>query len=318
MFIESLRHHAALAAFALAAALTTAATLHAQSPTVSVTWDFLRFRGPFDRVFSPSCTIPSTDPLCQTSEARVNGRTVDPTGFQAEQPSSSPSQNFSVLGLVNGLTGRTVTFGTTRFGTSANNILEFTPAQDLVGLVGEPVRLGTLSFTNGNWWGSSSEGPSFNVPSFFDFRLTTTSTDQRFNQTFEGHIRLIVTFNNAPNPATLAGQEAQADYVYIEGSNTAGTGATGQLQTTNAFRVFDSNAFGYSNIGSAELWAEFNSLDLLGFRNPTGGGFVTQSIDVLGPDGANPTPVPEPNTALLVATAATLGALWGRVRRRSS
>lgn len=296
---------------AVAASLVGLAPLRAQpgtpaTGTVSVTWDFLSFRGPYRTmgdVNNPSTLFALSSEVNGASPSFTGGAvpdaSVSPRGLALGQAALSPT---NAVEFVWSLAGSTAGF--------ASNELRFTPETGFTATSGTPFRLGTLSFTNGSWFGASPNDPLRNVPSFFDFRITTASNNQpAFNQTFEGFITLVV--HSAASTGVTAGSpgfaEAEADWIYIQGANTAGSGATGQLQTTNAFRVFDGST---SSVGTVELWAQFGSLSLLDFRNPTGDGFVTSSIAPLGS-----TVVPEPGSGMLLV--AGFGGLLLAFRRRS-
>jgi hypothetical protein len=71
------------------------------------------------------------------------------------------------------------------------------------------------------------------------------------------------------------------------------------------------------NVGTADLVAQFNSLEIKGFENASGGGFLNPSItaELTPPSGTSV--VPEPSTYALFATG-LVGLFAVRRRRRSA
>ncbi len=105
---------------------------------------------------------------------------------------------------------------TTAAGSAGENLISFTPRPFNNVLPGQDFVLGTLSFQNGFWFGS---GPTaaFNAPADLAFNLGTTSVDgAQFNQSISGNIRLVVHAPDGLDYSTLAGQQAEADWVYID------------------------------------------------------------------------------------------------------
>jgi hypothetical protein len=292
----------------------SAAPIAVSAQTVTVNWNFLRFRGPSDLIenvdnptstFGAGVLINGIRPTLNGSAARAA------TGVKL-----GPNEGYA-LGEVTGLSGTSVAFGYDNRPISDNQI-SFTPFS-LSPETGVPFRLGTLSFTNGAFYGANRVDPFSNVPSYFDFRLETQSANAAFNQTFEGSVVLVVHSPAAADYATLAGQQAEADWVYLTGENTGGTNPVPGLQTTNALRVYDGFAAPKDALttGTVELWAQFGSLTLLELRNPTGGNFVTASVGALDPQTGNPiTTVPEPTSVLLLVTGLA-GAALLRVCRKN-
>jgi hypothetical protein len=196
-------------------------------------------------------------------------------------------------------------------GDAAENIISFAPRPFTNVALGQDFVLGTLTFQNGAWTGGG-DTPAFNIPSNLDFRITTTSPDgPAFNQTITGTVKLVV---NQVDPNLFpytdpANQNAEADWVYIDSPAVVGS--------MGSFRVYDrGNAAppGFTNIGSVDVIARFNSLDLVGLANPRGG-FVSGSVVPLPTVPA--VAAPEPGTWALLATGlATLGG-WSRRRARA-
>ncbi|MBC8087918.1 MAG: PEP-CTERM sorting domain-containing protein [Phycisphaerae bacterium] len=261
----------------------------------SATFRFTQFRGPFQ----------STDGT-QIFESGV----INTTNFSGLIPTATGTNS---AGFTSGfyydigshaLNGSFVGLQTS-FGGPAT-IFDFTGASySNIGL-GTPFLLGSLTFTNGVWLGSGATAAN-NVPTELDFEITTTSSlGSAFTKTITGTLTHVV--NGNADCTIPSSQLISADWVYLTSSAfVAGP-------TSSAFRVLDKTCSpaGSSGIGTVELWGAFNSLDLLDFRNPSGG-ILTPGIGVYVPP--SPTVVPEPSTVLLVGAGIMAMAL-GRVRRR--
>jgi PEP-CTERM motif len=189
-------------------------------------------------------------------------------------------------------------------GSTLENLISFTPRPFTNVPVGQDFVLGTLTFQNGGWLGAGFSAAD-NVPTHLDFEVSTSSADGgAFNQTMYGRVTMVVHAPQGNDQTTLAGQEAEADFIYI-------TDYADPSQTFGALRVFDEccRPAGAGSVGSVDVVARFNSLDMVRIANVQGG-FITESIDPL-PGVA---PVPEPETYLmLLAGAAVVG--WAARRR---
>ncbi len=166
------------------------------------------------------------------------------------------------------------------------NVIRFEPNPSFSVAVGQDFVLGTLYFKNGGWYGGSDSGVN-DVPSVLNFNLRTqTTAGAAYDLTLSGTLTMAVHAPAGLDHSTLAGQEAEADWVYFS--------TAGDLAAPQAFRVFDSccHPAAFNNEGSVQLIGRFGSLHVVGLANPQGG-FVTPGVD--------PLPVPEPASWGLMA-----------------
>lgn len=292
---------AAALALPLALALATPAALHAQGPLGSgtVSFNFTGFRGP-SRVYQDP-----NDPNTFITNGLVNG--VAPTQTGQLVPTGSVFLPNAAYGMgQQALSGSSVSLLYDFFspGSPFENVISFLPAPFTNVPQGQNVTLGRLTFKNGGWFGA---GPSaaFNVPTFLDFTITTNSATPAFSQTFNGTLVMAVHSPTSADCSTPAGQDAEADWLYITGPGIIGG------PTTNSLRVYDNGCLpaGFTTTGSADLVAQFNSLDLVGFQNASGG-FIAPSTDPITPEV-----VPEPATVVLTASGLLMVGVAARRRR---
>jgi hypothetical protein len=195
------------------------------------------------------------------------------------------------------------------------NLINFSGSNFQNQAVGQMFRLGTITYQNGQWYGSGST-PAQNVPTEFGFRLISTSPDgPAFNQIAYGKI---VNTINSPfdnDRSTLAGQQAEADWITVYRTDSA----FNTLAELGSLRVYDSFAMpaGLTNKGSIDLDGMFNSLDMTGLSNPQGG-FFTPGSGALPPVTLPPS-IPEPASwAMLIAGFGLVGAALRRRRLRAA
>jgi len=165
---------------------------------------------------------------------------------------------------------------------SIRNNLTFAPARSSNGFPiqvdpnGE-FRLGTISFTNGQWVDNATFGFSIVVHDH------TASSPFFGSHTFTGFVHLGLTAPTNPNPTP----EQNADYIYLTDANGNPVRNPVTLQTLPSMRVYE--AFdappGTTNVGSATLYGKFGSLDLTRLADPVGGAFLDPSLTA---EPANP------------------------------
>lgn len=259
----------------------------------TVNFSFTGYEGPY--AFVQQGADPQ-NPANQLLVGEINGAVpafagVAPDGFGFD----------TVLGTT-GLSGQTATF-VYNDGASVANVISFTPSSFTDVEIGETFVLGTIGFTNGQWF-SGNVAAGVSLPAFFSFNLGTVSATPGFTQSIAG--QLVVTTNQTipQDCTTLAGQQNQADFVSI--GSSAATGPLGTL------RVFDlgCKAASVSNSGTIQLLGRFGSLELVGLANPGGGGFFAPGTGT-GPIGG----IPEPDSwALLITGFGLTGAVLRRCR----
>lgn len=285
-----------------ALATTTATNVAAQTGSGTVAFAFTSFSGPI----SLSTFADRNDPTAWGTRGLVNEVAVAPSGTWVDGGYINSPDFGHVLGSTALAPSNTVAlrYDYVTAGTLQENVISFVPRPFTNVSVGQNFVLGTLTFQNGFWYGGGGT-PAFNVTSDLGFTITTSSASgAAFNQTITGVVRMVVNAPDEADPTTSAGQMAQADWVYIDSPAAIGT--------LGAFRVYDDccKPAGAGTIGTVDVIARFNSLDLVGLANPSGG-FITGSVAAL-PTSA----VPEPTTWALVGSG--LCVLVARLRRRGS
>jgi hypothetical protein len=277
---------------AVALALSAATGAHAATGTGGVSFAFTSFDGPF----AAAQTGFVGDPSKWLLTGEVNGRT--PTVNGVTSPASS---GFVYIGGDEALSGQSVTMAYANI-PGLPSVISFTPVANFGRVsTGDPFKLGTLSFTNGQWVGGSGD-PATNYPVTLHFRIATSSSTPQFNQVVDDAFT-VVTNQAAGDCSTAQGQMDEADFIYLAGAPKLGS-----------MRVYDQacKPAGATNSGSVELWGRFGSLDYVDFRNPTGSAFLVDSTGV----GAIGVPEPAAWTILLAGFGLMGLSLRGRRGRR--
>jgi hypothetical protein len=297
-------------AWVAACVLGSVPALAAVTGSGTVGWSFTSFVGPYSEYVTgqPGVTLSGV----------LNGVPIVPVTNTGDQPGNflnTFGYHTGGVSIAGGPSSVSLVYNAPDY---TANIIAFTPSSFSNVALGQDFKLGTLSFTNGQWFGAG-EVAGLNTPTNLYFTMQTYSNSgAAFNQTIHGDVVLTV---NSPYPndiTTLAGQQAEADWITLQSSAV--------IQPLGAFRVYEINAKppGSSNVGTVDLYGHFNSLDLVRFDNVQGGGFLTSSSEALpsstgggtgGGNGGGTTglPIPEPGTLGLLL--AGLGAL-GSIRRR--
>lgn len=233
------------------------------------------------------------------SGLKVNGQAVDICGGDSTC-ASAINNPAGITANLSGLSsvefGYNSAFRPNTFAFAANTA-------DVAGVgASNQFKLGTFTFTNGGFYPLA----------FFDFTLTTQSTDAAFdNKTFSGRIRLDTNSSGTDGGPgiPLAIANAEADYFTLESS------AGNTFTSLGSVRVYDYNACPppgidpSCNTGSVDLMGHINSLHLDSFANPTGGAFLNSSTT------SALSLVPEPETyAMLLAGLGLIGTIARRRR----
>ena len=160
--------------------------------------------------------------------------------------------------------------GQVNVGDFTHNALGFTPndAQDVE--KGQEFILGTMSYTNGTWFGIHTQAA-------FHVVLTTHSDDPLLDgHTLDDWLLLDIT-------PTVAGNtpDDNADFVYFSNFTSVGT--------FKVYEKFDAPN-GLGNSGTVQLKGRIGSLIPTAFINPTGGATI----------GRVPVTAPEPGTLAMV------------------
>jgi hypothetical protein len=175
------------------------------------------------------------------------------------------------------------------------NRFSFTAAAPAQVNLGDTFKLGTLTYTNGYWCPFASIGLS----------IITSSPDSTLNNhSFAGRIIVAVS---SPDPYNAADYIANADYFYLQD-------ASGPLNDLGSVRVYESAnqpPGNPGNTGSVDLYARIGSLVPTSFESPSGGVFLSPSLEPIT------SAVPEPATlAMLLAGLGVIGATAARRKAR--
>ncbi|MBL8555315.1 MAG: PEP-CTERM sorting domain-containing protein [Phenylobacterium sp.] len=276
-----------------AVALTIAPVARAASGSGTISFEFTSFEGPF----ASTETAFLNDPANWQLTGAVNGQIPTVNGV-----TSAAFPGYVYVGGTLPLSGNAVTMGYTNVPGAIQGRVEFNPAASFDNVVtGQEFLLGTLVFNNGQWVGGG-QNPADNYPVTLNFRLTTTSATPEFNQVMSDAFTVVTNqaVGDCGDPGT---QKDEADFIYLRSAPELGS-----------MRVFDFACApsGVGNVGAVEIWGRFGSLHYVDFRNPSGGAFLSGSVDV-GPIGGG---VPEPGTWSLAI--AGFGLAGAALRRRRS
>jgi hypothetical protein len=286
---------AALAAFSVCG---VAGGAQAATGSGQVHFNFTHFDGPFALV-QPSGDV--NDPSTWLLSGLVNGSQPTLNGHNTDD-----GQGNTNIGGNLAISGQATTLVYGNVPSAVASVISFTPDSFSSISTGEAFRLGTISFTNGQWLGGSTTA-ALNAPVTLSFHLSTTSGDQpAFNQGFDDSFTIVT--NQAGDVCdTLAGQQDEADFIYLSSHPQFGS-----------LRVFDQacKPAAATNVGTVELWAKFGSLDLLDFRSPGQSGFLTDSVAVGPIGGSGGVPEPAAWSLMILGFGATGAAI--RKRRRTA
>ena len=144
--------------------------------------------------------------------------------------------------------GNQVEFWNSSFGVDAtHNFISFVSSGVNEVELGNKFLLGTITYTNGIWF----TDPEFAVT------FSASSTDPGFVQSWSSTVHLTITTNQTTNTASQ-----NADFIYLTGLPSLGSVRAYELNSASG-KHRDRGAYG-----------KISSLDLIGFANATGGGFL--------------------------------------------
>ena len=172
--------------------------------------------------------------------------------------------------------------------TFLTNTFAFTPGDPANVSAGDIFKLGSFTFTNGTWFDTIQ----------LAFSLTTHSANPTLdNHVFSGTMNLIVNPNVAGDPYL------SADYFYIA-----------ERPDLGSVRVFERLIQPAGNpgfTGTADIYGEIGSLIPTSFANPSGGAFLSPSIETDPMVGTTP----EPGSFCLMAMSLACVAFVARAKQ---
>jgi hypothetical protein len=278
----------------LAASVFVFASATARASEVSVTLNFTSFTSKLD------LSIPPGVPPSPLPQVFVNTQQVTPY---------TPDVNFTVT-PPSGF-GQIVEFHeVTVSGNQTDNVVQFTPGPAVNVNTRQEFFLGTFHLVDGTWFGGAD----------INFTMTTVSSDPTLNNlTYSDTLRMVFNpFDPDPNKS--------ADWFYMVNQRTAFNNATCASASPTAvcatslrvYELFGSpipGGDGVSNAGDVDLYGDIDALELLEFKNPTGGLFLSNSFDTDPNGGATPLPAALP---MFVGGAGLIGLLARRRKRKTA
>lgn len=247
------------------------------SDSVSFDFNFTGFSGAF--AWSDANDISASTPSTYSAVGAVNGVQPVYDGIHVDRDAGGSQW---IIGGTAPLSGTSATLVASSF-PGLPNVVSFIPTSAQVVATNVPFVLGTLSFTNGAWFGGVG-----NLPFNLSFTVTTHSTTPALNQVWSDSfvVETNVGSGSCSDPAV---QATNADFVSVSGAPLMGS--------LRVFEPFCAPTPDLTQTGSAEIIAVFDGLEPLRFANVQGDGFLSSSVT----PGPLPSGVPEPTTWTLLA-----------------
>jgi hypothetical protein len=248
------------------------------SDSVSFDFNFTGFSGAF--AWSPGDNASAADPSTYLGVGTVNGVQPVYNGTHVDRVADGSQW---IIGGTAPLSGTTATLVASTF-PGLPNVVSFTPAASQVVTTNVPFVIGTLSFTNGAWFGGVN-----NLPFSLSFTVATHSSTPDLNQVWTDSfvVNTNVGIGSCSDPSV---QATEADFVYVNSAPLMGS--------LRVFEPFCAPTADLTQEGSADILAVFDGLEPLQFVNVQGEGFLSSSVT----PGPLPSDVPEPATWALLAT----------------
>ena len=234
--------------------------LNAIASPITITGEFTSFTS---WIFDPSVRL-----------TQVNGQTLTSSGTVVGSNGLIPFYSSNTVSLAPNTT--TVNFEYDPSLGFLQNSVSFTPSAGNDVGVGEVFKLGTFSFTNGQYYPEA----------YIGFTITTNSDDVLLDdKTFSGTLRLISNSTNGTDP------EDEADYFFFPSYPALGSCRVNDL----AFQPPTNPG----NIGTCDVYGRIGSLIPTSFVATNGAAFTHPSTNT-GP--LEDVTVPEPGSLLLLVS----------------
>lgn len=245
-------------------------------PTVSFDFSFTGFSGAF--AWSNGDTTSANDPSSYLGVGMVNGITPLYDGTHADRNASGSQWIIGGTAALNG--GTTATMVASTF-PGIPNIVSFSPEANEAPSPDGSFVLGTLSFTNGAWFGGTA-----NLPFELSFTVTSHSATPEFDNQMWTDSFVVVTNVASGNCSDPAVQANNADFVYASGAAFMGS-----LRVPEPFCAANSDV---TQEGSAKIIGDFDALEPLRFADVQGEAFLSSSVT------PGPLSTPEPSTWVML------------------